>query len=88
MEAEPNESRGVIVEADGEALRFTAPSRRQAVLWATALEVAAGYVEANVEDTREARAVSSTDGEVNGMDGTGFLSRSASESRAAAGLQP
>lgn len=99
MEAEPNESRGFIVEADGEALRFTAPSRRQAVLWATALEVAAGYVEANVEDTREARAVSSTDGEVNGMDGTGFLSRSASESRAAvlgslddffeaAGLQP
>ena len=84
MEAEPNESRGFIVEADGEALRFTAPSRRQAVLWATALEVAAGYVEANVEDTREARVVTWDDG----MDGTGFLSRSASESRAAAGLKP
>ena len=80
MEAEPAESRGFIVEADGEALRFTAPSRRQAILWATALEVAAGYVEANVEDTREAMAVSS-DG-----DGTGFKASDASASAARAAV--
>ena len=48
-EAEPAESRRFTVEADCEPLRFTAPSRRQAKLWVTALEVAAGYVEANVE---------------------------------------
>ncbi len=88
VEAEAAESRRFTVEADGEEpLRFTAPSRRQAILWATALEVAAGYVEANVEDTREAMAaavVSSASGvDVDGMDGTGFLSRAASAVKAA-----
>lgn len=54
IEAEPVESRRFTVEAEGTALRFTAPSRRQAKLWVTALEVAAGYAEANVEDHAEA----------------------------------
>lgn len=39
VEAEPQESRRFTVEADdAEPLRFVAPSRRQAELWATALE--------------------------------------------------
>eukprot|EP00927_Polykrikos_kofoidii_P051279 TRINITY_DN45070_c0_g1_i1.p1 TRINITY_DN45070_c0_g1~~TRINITY_DN45070_c0_g1_i1.p1 ORF type:complete len:1496 (-),score=209.50 TRINITY_DN45070_c0_g1_i1:172-4659(-) len=49
VEAEPAESRRFTVEVDNTALRFTAPSRRQAKLWAIALEVAAAYAEGNVE---------------------------------------
>eukprot|EP00931_Biecheleriopsis_adriatica_P059692 TRINITY_DN35766_c0_g1_i1.p1 TRINITY_DN35766_c0_g1~~TRINITY_DN35766_c0_g1_i1.p1 ORF type:complete len:1316 (-),score=248.67 TRINITY_DN35766_c0_g1_i1:36-3956(-) len=57
VEAEPPEVRCFTVEADDEEpLRFTAPSRRQAKLWVTALEASAGYVEANVEDVKEAAA--------------------------------
>ncbi|CAE8598405.1 unnamed protein product [Polarella glacialis] len=56
IEAEPFESRRFTVEADDTPLRFTAPSRRQAKLWVTALELAAGYAEANVEDLKEASA--------------------------------
>ncbi|CAK9028381.1 1-phosphatidylinositol 4 [Durusdinium trenchii] len=63
VEAEPQESRRFTVEADdAEPLRFVAPSRRQAELWATALEVAAGYVEANVEDTSGPANVGAPDG--------------------------
>ncbi|CAE7039485.1 TFCD [Symbiodinium natans] len=93
IEAEPPESRRFTVEADDEEpLRFTAPSRRQAKLWVTALEarpvasiVAAGYVEANVEDVREAQAaalVSSASGRPGLADGA-FLSKPASAVRAA-----
>ena len=44
------------MEADDTPLLFTAPSRRQAMLWVTALEVCAAYAEANVEDVEETAA--------------------------------
>jgi len=54
VEAEPVETRRFTVEADAAPFHFTAPSRRQAKLWATALEVAAGYAEAIVEEQDDA----------------------------------
>ncbi|CAE7285815.1 PIP5K7 [Symbiodinium sp. CCMP2592] len=83
IEAEPPESRRFTVEADDEEpLRFTAPSRRQAKLWVTALEVAAGYVEANVEDVREAQAAALVSS-ASGSPDAAFLSKPASAVRAA-----
>lgn len=36
---------------DSEPLRFRAPRRLEAKRWAVALELSAGYVEANVDET-------------------------------------
>ncbi|CAE7544231.1 TBCD [Symbiodinium pilosum] len=83
IEAEPPESRRFTVADDEEPLRFTAPSRRQAKLWVTALEVAAGYVESNVEDVREAQAAALVSSASGRPCDVAFLSKPASAVRAA-----
>lgn len=60
VEAEPVETRRFTVVADDMPLFFTAPSRRQAKLWVTALEIAAAYAEAHVEDVEDSTLASPT----------------------------